>query len=170
MLSRLDLLDNCTDEIIILLEKRFSMKICNRILRFSNCIIWCATLVLLIYFWDQIPMQVPMHYDLFGIADNFGDKEVLIGLFVIETFIFLILSAISFLLNNYTEYSASKKKVYKRYIPITGNVLSLISNITFSILMFKMSSLSNISPWLTFTPLILVILLFCFVIYKVNTA
>ena len=89
---------------------------------------------------------------------------------MIETFIFLILSAVSFILNNYIEYADSKKKVYKRYIPITGHLLSLISNTTFSILMFKMSNLSNISPWLTFAPLILVIIIFCFVIYKVSTA
>ena len=51
------------------------MKMCNKILRFCNCIIWGAALVSLVYFWDKIPMQVPMHYNLFGIADNFGDKK-----------------------------------------------------------------------------------------------
>lgn len=145
------------------------MKICNRVLKMCNCIILLSTLFFLIYQWDKIPDQIPTHYNIYGIIDHYGYKNNLIGIFVIEVIIYFIVSAISFILDKFVIYTDTMKKKFKKYISITSSLLSLVSNITFSILIFRISNSSNISPWLTFAPLIIVFIVFCFIFYKVNT-
>lgn len=145
------------------------MRICNRVLQICNCIILLSTLFFLVYQWDKIPSQIPTHYNVYGIIDHYGNKNNLIGIFAIEVIIYFMVSAISFILDKFVNYTDNMKKKYKKYISITSSLISLVSNITFSILIFRISNSSNISPWITFAPLIIVFIIFCFIFYKVNT-
>lgn len=144
------------------------MKICNRLLQICNCIILLTTLFFLVYRWNKIPNQIPTHYNVYGIIDHYGDKNNLIGIFVIEVIIYFVVSIIGFILDKFVNYDDNMKKNYKKYVSTTSSLISLVSNITFSILIFKISNSSNISPWITFAPLIIVFIIFCFIFYKVN--
>lgn len=145
------------------------MKICNKVLQMCNSVILLSTLFFLVYQWDKIPNQIPTHYNIYGIIDHYGNKNNLIAIFAIELIIYFMLSAISFILNKFVIYADTMKEKIKKYISITSSLISLVSNITFSILIFKLSNSSNISPWVTFAPLIIVFIIFCFVFYKINT-
>ncbi|WP_413604655.1 DUF1648 domain-containing protein [Faecalitalea cylindroides] len=50
------------------------MKTTSQILKIINILFLILTLIFLIVQWNQIPMQIPTHYDLYGTMDNYGKK------------------------------------------------------------------------------------------------
>ena len=53
------------------------MKTTSKILKIINILFLILTLIFLIVQWNQIPMQIPTHYDLYGTMDNNGQKKQL---------------------------------------------------------------------------------------------
>lgn len=57
----------------------------------------------------------------------------------------------------------------KQYISFIAESFIFVSNFSFSMLIYHMATSSNISFWLTFGPLVLVILIICFTFFKFET-
>jgi len=51
----------------------------------------------LIISWGDLPEQIPGHYNAVGVIDRWGDKTELIFLPGVSTFLFLLLSVVSFI-------------------------------------------------------------------------
>lgn len=144
------------------------MKNCIKIFRIVNLLIWIITFLFLFIQWNNIPNQIPLHYNLYGLIDNYGEKSILILVFILETIIFLLLNGMKWVIKLVITSSDSKKSLINHSFFI-GECLVFLSNMSFSLLIYHMATLSNISPWLTFGPLILFILIVCFSIYQIET-
>lgn len=144
------------------------MKTTSKILKIINILFLILTLIFLIVQWNQIPMQIPTHYDLYGTMDNYGQKNSLIGFFIIELVIYLLLKGIQWIVK-LTINSSDTKKSFKQYISFIAESFIFVSNFSFSMLIYHMATSSNISFWLTFGPLVLAILIICFTFYKFET-
>lgn len=144
------------------------MKTITKILQIINILFLILTLLFLFIQWDQIPIQIPVHYDLYGTIDNYGQKNSLIGLFIIEIFIYLLLKGIKWVIKLVINSSDTKKSL-KNYVSFIGESFIFVSSLSFSMLIYHMAASSNISFWLTFGPLILLILISCFAFYKFET-
>jgi len=54
-------------------------------------------MIILIYTrWNQIPQQIPMHYNAIGEIDNWGSKEDILFLPVVSILLYAFLTALSF--------------------------------------------------------------------------
>lgn len=100
--------------------------------------------------------------------DNYGQKTSLIGLFIIEIVIYLLLKAIQWIVKLAIN-SSNTKKSFKQYISVIAELFILMSNFSFSMLIYHMATSSNISFWITFCPLILAIFIASFTFYKFET-
>lgn len=60
------------------------MKNCIKIFRIVNLLIWIITFLFLFIQWNNIPNQIPLHYNLYGLIDNYGEKSILILVFILE--------------------------------------------------------------------------------------
>lgn len=144
------------------------MKTTSKILQIINILFLILTFLFLVIQWNQIPIQIPTHYDIYGTMDNYGQKTGLIGLFIIEIVIYLLLKAIQWIVKLAIN-SSNTKKSFKQYISFIAELFILMSNFSFSMLIYHMATSSNISFWITFCPLILAILIASFTFYKFET-
>lgn len=144
------------------------MKTTSKILQIINILFLILTFLFLVIQWNQIPIQIPTHYDIYGTMDNYGQKTSLIGLFIIEIVIYLLLKAIQWIVKLAIN-SSNTKKSFKQYISFITELFILMSNFSFSMLIYHMATSSNISFWITFCPLILAILIASFTFYKFET-
>lgn len=58
---------------------------------------WTALITLWTYIiisYQSLPDTIPIHFDMLGKPDDFGDKSAILGMPVIATFIFFILSIV----------------------------------------------------------------------------
>lgn len=150
------------------IESKVNMKTTSKILKIINILFLILTLIFLIVQWNQIPMQIPTHYDLYGTMDNYGQKNSLIGFFIIELVIYLLLKGIQWIVKLAIN-SSDTKKSFKQYISFIAESFIFVSNFSFSMLIYHMVTSSNISFWLTFGPLVLAILIICFTFFKFET-
>lgn len=144
------------------------MKTTSKILQIINILFLILTFLFLVIQWNQIPIQIPTHYDIYGTMDDHGQKTSLIGLFIIELVIYLLLKAIQWIVKLAIN-SSNTKKSFKQYISFIAELFILMSNFSFSMLIYHMATSSNISFWITFCPLILAILIASFTFYKFET-
>ena len=144
------------------------MKTTSKILQIINILFLILTFLFLVIQWNQIPIQIPTHYDIYGTMDNYGQKTSLIRLFIIEIVIYLLLKAIQWIVKLAIN-SSNTKKSFKQYISFIAELFILMSNFSFSMLIYHMATSSNISFWITFCPLILAILIASFTFYKFKT-
>mgnify|MGYP000341970605 FL=1 len=144
------------------------MKTTSKILQIINILFLILTFLFLVIQWNQIPIQIPTHYDIYGTMDNYGQKTSLIRLFIIEIVIYLLLKAIQWIVKLAIN-SSNTKKSFKQYISFIAELFILMSNFSFSMLIYHMATSSNISFWITFCPLILAILIASFTFYKFET-
>lgn len=144
------------------------MKTTSKILQIINILFLILTFLFLVIQWNQIPIQIPTHYDIYGTMDNYGQKTSLIWLFIIEIVIYLLLKAIQWIVKLAIN-SSNTKKSFKQYISFIAELFILMSNFSFSMLIYHMATSSNISFWITFCPLILAILIGSFTFYKFET-
>ena len=144
------------------------MKTTSKILQIINILFLILTFLFLVIQWNQIPIQIPTHYDIYGTMDDYGQKTILIGLFIIEIVIYLLLKAIQWIVKLAIN-SSNTKKSFKQYISFIAELFILMSNFSFSMLIYHMATSSNISFWITFCPLILAILIASFTFYKFET-
>lgn len=140
------------------------MKTTSKILQIINILFLILTFLFLVIQWNQIPIQIPTHYDIYGTMDNYGQKTSLIGLFII----YLLLKAIQWIVKLAIN-SSNTKKSFIQYISFIAESFILMSNFSFSMLIYHMATSSNISFWLTFGPLVLAILIICFTFFKFET-
>ena len=91
-------------------------------------ILWLIILApsfLLYWFWEQIPQTIATHYDLYGKADDWGDKGILLWMIpALSIFLYLILLLVPVL--------DPKKRIESmggKYFALRVVVLSLISAI-----------------------------------------
>ena len=96
------------------------MKTTSKILKIINILFLILTLIFLIVQWNQIPMQIPTHYDLYGTMDNYGQKNSLIGFFIIELVIYLLLKGIQWIVKLAIN-SSDTKKSFKLYLYFLQN-------------------------------------------------
>ena len=85
------------------------MKTTSKILQIINILFLILTFLFLVIQWNQIPIQIPTHYDIYGTMDNYGQKTSLIGLFIIEIVIYLLLKAIQWIVKLAINSSNTKK-------------------------------------------------------------
>lgn len=62
------------------MEKEKLQKICKIVHRIT-LLIGLLTIVVPLAFWSKIPNEIPIHYEAFGVVDNYADKSSLILLF-----------------------------------------------------------------------------------------
>lgn len=144
------------------------MKTTSKILQIINILFLILTFLFLVIQWNQIPIQIPTHYDIYGTMDNYGQKNSLIGFFIIELVIYLLLKGIQWIVKLAIN-SSDTKKSFKQYISFIAESFIFVSNFSFSMLIYHMATSSNISFWITFCPLILAILIASFTFYKFET-
>ena len=106
------------------------MKTTSKILKIINILFLILTLIFLIVQWNQIPMQIPTHYDLYGTMDNYGQKNSLIGFFIIELVIYLLLKGIQWIVKLAIN-SSDTKKSFKQYISFIAESFIFVSNFFF---------------------------------------
>lgn len=68
-------------------------------------------------------MQIPTHYDLYGTMDNYGQKNSLIGFFIIELVIYLLLKGIQWIVKLAINSSDTKNHL--------NNIFLLSLNLSF---------------------------------------
>ena len=80
-------------------EKRPKIKVpfttADKALEVSGGIALLLLWALVIYFYPQLPDTVPIHFNLHGEADGFGNRQTMFLLPVIATLLFTILTALS---------------------------------------------------------------------------
>jgi len=62
---------------------KLSLSILDWILEFFALLSVLSTIVLFVLFWIEAPEVVPVHYNIYGVADRFGSKNTLIILPII---------------------------------------------------------------------------------------
>lgn len=112
-------------------------------------------------------MQIPTHYDLYGTMDNYGQKNSLIGFFIIELVIYLLLKGIQWIVKLAIN-SSDTKKSFKQYISFIAESFILYQTFLFDVDL-PYGYIIKYLFWLTFGPLVLVILIICFTFFKFET-
>ena len=85
--------------------------------------------------WDQLPQQIPAHYNAKGKIDSWGDKNVLLHVLALSIFIYMLITLFSFLPKTWNIPAQvpeeNKEKVYQYtmnlMVLVKVEVLALIS-------------------------------------------
>ena len=94
-----------------------------------EALIWLIILAPLIYMfiiWDQLPAQIPTHWNLRGEVDNYGSPLVLPGINALLYIVFLVLPLFDPRKRNYDFFASSYYKI-RLFIAIFLSGMAIIS-------------------------------------------
>jgi len=71
------------------------LNVLDYIIEFSSLLSVLCTIVLFVIFWNNAPQIVPIHYNIYGVADRFGSKTILIILPIISSMTYIGLTVLN---------------------------------------------------------------------------
>lgn len=102
------------------------------LLQAVTTIILLATIAVVAYYWNQLPGQITIHFNIFGKPDNQGTKDWLIYLCGLSILNFLLMTVISRFPHTYNylrpvteanaahQYSLARKFMFVMNLEVTG--------------------------------------------------
>lgn len=113
-----------------------SIKSKSRVLLINFCALIIAALSFLSvrYNYSELPNKIPIHYDLSGNADNFGNKSDINNLLIISAICFAVLAAFS-MFPKYTYFSISSTKRKSQLLNLISIFFSIINVLTQSMVL-----------------------------------
>lgn len=136
-------------------------------LHWLSLIIGAGSILLPIFFWKQIPEEIPMHYNAAGIVDRWENKSSLILLFFVIAFLMGMMSITVYVVksNMLSKYTASEEvSVMQIAYPMVISMNVVLQSI-FAYLTFCSVTCRPLGKWflpvslvLTFLPMVVLVL------------
>ena len=103
-----------------------------------SLIIGTLSVLLPVVFWNQIPNQIPMHYNAAGVVDNWSDKSSLILLFFVVLMLMGVMSIAVYVvrMNMESKYSKEAEKSTMRIAYPIIVIMNLVVQVMFAYITF----------------------------------
>ena len=145
-------------------EKRFHF---YRWFQRASVILALGNVIIPLLFWNRIPSQIPMHFNFYGIIDDWSDKASLFFLFLVLLILTggMSIAAYSLRISAASPNSseAEKKSAHDLYPMLT--ILHFVLQLMFSYIIFCSITCRNLGVW--FLPVILFVSLFGPILYLI---
>lgn len=119
--------------------------------------------------WNQLPQQIPAHYNAMGEIDRWGSKTEILIMPIIGIFLYVLLTTVSFfpgLWNVPVQITEENKEVVYQH---TRNLLIFLKVEMIAVFFYITYYMATIQPLpITFLPVFMIILFFPIVYYMVR--
>lgn len=136
---------------------KYSMKVFQK-LHWASMIIGALSIILPILFWNRIPKQIPMHYNVAGVADRWEDKSSLIVLFFVIAMLMGLMSIVVYVVksNLKSAYSKEEEKSVMAFVYPTIIMMNLELQCMFAYITFCAATGRNLGKG--FLPIMVIML------------
>ena len=147
-----------------------SLSAIDYVLEFLSLLSVLCTIILFVIFWIDAPKTVPVHYNIYGIADGFGNKTTLIILPVISivTYVGLtLLNKFPYIFNFPVKVTAQNRLILYKNATRMVRWNKLIICLLFAVIVWQQIGISNRLNNI-FLFILTACLMICFIVYVVK--
>ena len=150
--------------------KKSSLNTIDYVLEFLSLLSVLCTVVLFVIFWIDAPEIVPVHYNIYGIADGFGNKTTLIILPVISIVTYLgltLLNKFPYIFNFPVKVTEENRQILYKNATRVVRWTKFIMCLLFTVIVWQQI---GVNDRINNTSLFILIacLIICFIVYIVK--